>query len=154
MNRLLLENSNQEVLAFNPASDNDLQLQWNIGASAIIWKTPQKASDLRLYTSTMTQEKEPDLPTRRLLFRKIIKAFDIKNYNLIESGKYIKQLEYQLDTVIPKKRHKIIISPNTRFSGIRAIKETQIIAGDHGINTEDSNDTIESGGTGDFIEIG
>ncbi|ESZ92697.1 transposase [Sclerotinia borealis F-4128] len=153
MSRLLLENSNQEVLAPNPASDDDPQLQWNIGASAIIWKTPQKASDLRLYASTMTQEKEPDLPTRRLLFRKIIKAFDIKNYNLMESGKRIKQLEYQLDAVVPKKRRKVVTSPNTRFSGIRAIREAQIVAGDRGINAEDSDDTIESGGTGDFIEF-
>ncbi|ESZ92092.1 transposase [Sclerotinia borealis F-4128] len=123
-------------------------------ASAIIWKTPQKASDLRLYASTMIQEKEPDLPTRHLLFHKIIKAFDIKDYNLMESGKRIKQLEYQLDTVIPKKRRKVVTSPYTRFSGIRAIREAQIVAGDRGINAEDSDDTIESGGTGDFIEVG
>ncbi|ESZ98759.1 transposase [Sclerotinia borealis F-4128] len=134
--RLLLENSNQEVLAPNPASDDDPQFQWNIGASAITWRIPQKAVDLRLYASTITQEKEPDLATRCLLFRK-----------------RIKQLEYQLDTVGPKKRRKVVTSPNTRFTGIRAIREAQIVAGDREINAEDSDRTIESDGIGDFIEV-
>ncbi|ESZ90720.1 transposase [Sclerotinia borealis F-4128] len=71
----------------------------------------------------------------------------------MESGKRIKQLEYQLDAVVPKKRHKVVTSPNNRFTGIRAIREAQIVAGDRGINAEDSDGTIESDGTGDFIEV-
>ncbi|ESZ92690.1 transposase [Sclerotinia borealis F-4128] len=86
MNRLLLENSNQKVLVPNPASDDDPQFQWNIGVSVITWRILQKAMDLQLYASTMTQEKEPDLATRHLLFRYDIKSTRANSYQQLFSS--------------------------------------------------------------------
>lgn len=65
----------------------------------------------------MTFEKEIDLSTRRLLFRKIQKGFDAKDYNIIASKLRIK-IEHKSDALIPKKRRKI---SNSRFIGVRAI---------------------------------
>ncbi|KAF7909664.1 uncharacterized protein EAF01_003382 [Botrytis porri] len=136
MSRLLLENSNREVLSLNPESDDDPILQWNIYSSDI-----------------MIQEKEIDLPTRRLLFRKIIKGFDAKDYEPLEAENKIRKLEYQLDEALPRKRRKVVVSPNSKFAGIRAIRRTQIEAGDREDEVDDSSSAIESDSTGDFIEV-
>ncbi|KAF7889298.1 uncharacterized protein EAF01_010031 [Botrytis porri] len=153
MSRLLLENSNREVLSLNPESDDDPILQWNIYSSFIQWKTPQKGADIRKYRDIMIQEKEIDLPTRRLLFRKIIKGFDAKDYEPLEAENKIRKLEYQLDEALPRKRRKVVVSPNSKFAGIRAIRRTQIEAGDREDEVDDSSSAIESDSTGDFIEV-
>ncbi|EDO04142.1 hypothetical protein SS1G_06625 [Sclerotinia sclerotiorum 1980 UF-70] len=106
---LLLENSNQEVVYQNPVSDDDPELQWNIHSSFIAWKTPQKGSDIRKYADIMEKVDETDIPTRRLLFRKIQKGFDAKDYELVQSKKRIKQLEQKLEEIIPKKRRMGIV---------------------------------------------
>lgn len=154
MSRLLLENSNKEVLDRNLFSDDDPEYQWNKGASLVDLKTPQKASDLREYAYILTQEKETDLSTRRQLFRKITKAFDAKDHQIMQAEYRIKQLEYKLDQTIPRKRRMVKTSPNSKFSGIKAIKVAQIEAGDREIDIEDSNSICESDTTGDCIEVG
>ena len=153
MSRLLLENSNQEVVYQNPVSDDDPELQWNIHSSFIAWKTPQKGSDIRKYADIMEKVDETDIPTRRLLFRKIQKGFDAKDYELVQSKKRIKQLEQKLEEIIPKKRRMVKTSPNSRFAGIEAIYQAQIEAGDREIEIKDSDSIYETDTTGDCIEV-
>ncbi|KAF4626427.1 hypothetical protein G7Y89_g11732 [Cudoniella acicularis] len=74
---------------------------------------------------TITRLGEPDLLTRRQLFRKIIKGFKEEDYTLAQAELRIKQLE------------------------ARAIKEAQIEAGDREIDKEDSDSSIESTATSD-----
>ena len=153
LSRLLLENSNQEVVYQNPVSDDDPELQWNIHSSFIAWKTPQKGSDIRKYADIMEKVDETDIPTRRLLFRKIQKGFDAKDYELVQSKKRIKQLEQKLEEIIPKKRRMVKTSPNSRFAGIEAIYQAQIEAGDREIEIKDSDSIYETDTTGDCIEV-
>ena len=44
-------------------------------------------------------------------------------------------------------------SLNSKFADIRAIKQAQIEAGDREIKEEDSNLSIESDSTADYIEV-
>lgn len=153
MSRLLLENSNTETLPLNPASDDDPTLAWNINSSFVEWKTPQKASDIRKYAYIMTQEKDIDLATRRLLFRKISKGFDAKDYKLMQSENQVKQLKHKLESIIPKKRKAVKTSPNSKFIGIKAIRKAQLDVGDREIDIDESSSSIESDSTGDCIEV-
>ncbi|KAF7912529.1 uncharacterized protein EAF01_001550 [Botrytis porri] len=147
---------------------------WTTDATALEWlkkiyipqTTPIQPENSRLlildghgshettaFIDIMIQEKEIDLPTRRLLFRKIIKGFDAKDYELLEAENKIRKLEYQLDEALPRKRRKVVVSPNSKFAGIRAIRRTQIEAGDREDEVDDSSSAIESDSTGDFIEV-
>lgn len=58
-----------------------------------------------------------------MLFRKIIKGFDNQNYKLVLTKHRIKQLENHIESVIPKKKRKVQTNPNSRFAGIRIIKQ-------------------------------
>ena len=82
MSRLLLENSNNTVEPTPLDSIQEAGLAWSENTSAIPWETPRVSKDLYLQADTITQLGETDLPTRRHLFRKIIKAFDEKDYAL------------------------------------------------------------------------
>jgi 4-hydroxybenzoate polyprenyltransferase len=87
------------------------------------------------------------------LFRKIKKGFNEKDFALEQAELRIKQLEARIDQLKPRKRQKVKTSPNSRFAGIRAIKQAQIKAGDREIKEEDSDPSIESTRTGDCIEV-
>ena len=65
----------------------------------------------------------------------------------------IKQLEARVEQLEPRKRHQVRTSPNSKFADIQAIKEAQIKAGDREIKEEDSDSSIESTSTGDYIEV-
>lgn len=70
------------------------------------------------------------LPTRRLLFRKIAKGINEKDYELGKAKMKIRELEERLEQLKPKKRRKVQTSPNSKFVTIRAIYKAQIAAGD------------------------
>ncbi|KAF7920907.1 hypothetical protein EAE99_007759 [Botrytis elliptica] len=148
LSRLLFENSNKEVQILNSISDDDFMLQWNIDSSLIRWETPQKANDLRKYILILESEKEIDLYTRRLLFRKIQKAFDTKDHEIMKSKRRIKELEHKLEC------RKVNTSPNSKFSGIKAIYQAQIEAGDREIDRVDSDSIYETDATEDYIVVG
>jgi len=60
-----------------------------------------------------------------LLFRKVIKGIDEKEYELGKANIRIKELEERLEHLRPKKKRRVQTSPNSKFATIRAIKEAQ-----------------------------
>lgn len=85
MNRLLLENSNNAVRPTLLDPIMEAGLVWNENISLVSWEAPRASKDLGLQADLITQLGEADLPTCRQLFRKIIKGFDEKDYDLAES---------------------------------------------------------------------
>lgn len=88
MSRLLLENSNNTTnidqqlgstlsLASGPSS------QLVVMACEVEFATPQKKTDLPSHLNNLAIRRQ-DLSTRRLLFRKVEKAFDQKDYRLAQ----------------------------------------------------------------------
>ncbi|KAF4636748.1 hypothetical protein G7Y89_g1343 [Cudoniella acicularis] len=74
--------------------------------------------------------------------KKIIKGFDEKDYALAQAELQIMQLEARVEQLEPRKRRKVRTSLNSKFAGIRAIKEAQVEAGDHEVDKEDSDSSI------------
>ncbi|KJZ69105.1 hypothetical protein HIM_11512 [Hirsutella minnesotensis 3608] len=107
---LLLENSNKGKKnaknshnAFNsPFYIND----WQSEISQIAWSTPRRPhQDLKVQVLQFNQL-DDDVPTKRLLFRKITKGFDEKDGLLAKAQLQIQALQTQLEGVRPKKRKK------------------------------------------------
>ena len=82
-----------------------------------------------------------------MLFRKVIKGIDEKEYELGKANMKIKELEERLEHLRPKKKRKVQTSLNSKFATTRAIKEAQIAVGERQITT----DELESGGESDSI---
>ena len=79
MSRLLLENSNQAL----PTTPIEVLVpDWHADISSFQWSTPKASKEVRSQVDIMTRFGHNDLPTRRLLFRKVIKGFDEKNFAL------------------------------------------------------------------------
>ena len=120
MSRLLLENSNQALELI--LSESSL-LDYNINISSTQWTTPKAGKEARSQFDVLAQLSNSDLPTRRLLFRKVIKGLDEKDFALIQAENRVKELEAQLDLYKPRKRRKVQISLNSRFVDAKAIRE-------------------------------
>ncbi|KAM4066766.1 DDE superfamily endonuclease [Hirsutella rhossiliensis] len=97
---------------------------WQSAASQIAWSTPRRSQDLKVQVLQFNQL-DDDVPTKRLLFRKITKGFDEKDGLLAKAQLQIQALETQLAAVKPKKRKKVETSPNSRFADIEAIQRAQ-----------------------------
>ena len=59
-----------------------------------------------LQIRTLATVSHDQLPTQRLLFRKIVKGIDEKNYELGKANMRIKELEESLEQLRPKKEGK------------------------------------------------
>ena len=88
-----------------------------------------------------------------MLFRKVIKGIDEKEYELGKANMRIKELEERLEHLRPKKKRKVQTSPNSKFTTIRAIKEAQIAAGERQITPVESESGGESDSTISCIEV-
>ena len=66
-----------------------------------------------------------------MLFKKVIKGIDKKEYELGKANIRIKELEERLEHLRLKKKRKVQTSPNSKFTIIRTIKETQIVVKEH-----------------------
>jgi hypothetical protein len=64
---------------------------------------------------TLASGSHDQLPTQRLLFRKIVKGIDEKDYELGKANMKIRELEERLEQLKPKKRRKVQTSPNSKF---------------------------------------
>jgi len=84
--------------------------------------------DLYLQICTLASGSHDQLPTQRLLFRKIVKGIDEKVYKLGKANIKIKKLKEKLKQLRPKKRRKVQTSPNAKFVTTRTIFEAQIAA--------------------------
>jgi len=93
------------------------------------------------------------LLTQHLLFKKIMKGIDKKDYELEKANIRIKELEKRLKQLRPKKRRKVWISLNSKFVTTRAIREAQIAAGDRQIVPVKSEGEGDSDSTISCIEV-
>ena len=130
MNRLLLENSNKAAEQTSETSVKDLVPKQNQDQSLVAFKTPQKSADIREYTRQITGLKIADLITTRVLFRKISKGLDDKDFVIAQYERRIQQLEARVVELQPRKRRKVVTSPNSKFADIEKIYKAQVEAGD------------------------
>ncbi|XP_044721163.1 DDE superfamily endonuclease domain-containing protein [Hirsutella rhossiliensis] len=96
------KNAKNVANAFNshlPTSD------WQSDTSQIAWSTPRRSQDLKVQVVQFNQL-DDDVPTKRLLFRKITKGFDEKDGLLAKAQLQIQALETQLAAVKPKKKEE------------------------------------------------
>ena len=80
MNRLLLENSNKPDEQASNASKKKPVPEWNLEESIIAWETPKKSEDVRKQVHQITELKDINKATCRVLFRKVAKGLDAKDF--------------------------------------------------------------------------
>ena len=87
----------------------------------MVIKTPKTSRELASTLKTL-KDKLTNNPIARLLFRKIKKTMDVKNYSLASQIERINSLETTIESLKVKKRKKVeTISPNSKFSGIEEV---------------------------------
>ena len=91
--------------------------------------------------------------TYRVLFRKVARSLDNKDFIIANHQLRIQQLEARVEQLAPRKRRKVQTSPNSRFARIRAISEAQIRAGDRQIDSNEGELSEDSESIGDYIEV-
>ena len=123
MNRLLLENSNNKEQESRKRKADEPVPEWNADQSLFEGKTPSKAKDIRQQVYSISQLGKADPPTARVLFRKISKVVDQRDFVIAQHELRIKQLEARVQQLEPRKRRKVKTSPNFKFVGIEAIKK-------------------------------
>jgi hypothetical protein len=132
MSRLLLENTTKTIddkvnditplLAVNVATPS-----WARDSSAVIWSTPRKPKELKDQLAIFN-ELEEATSTRRLLFQKLQKAWDIQAFDLAVSQRQIEALQAEVEARRPRKKRRVDTSPNSRFANIWDIQAAQILA--------------------------
>jgi hypothetical protein len=88
----------------------------------------QKKTDLRNHLKNLATQKQAD-SARRLLFRKVEKAFDQKDSQLARLQQENEALKTQLEVARPSRRKKVVTDPNVQFATIEQIHQAQIDAG-------------------------
>jgi hypothetical protein len=71
----------------------ELVPDWNTNRSFINWETPYKGEDIREQASQITRLGDVDSVTYRVLFRKVVKGLDEKDFVIAQYELRIKQLE-------------------------------------------------------------
>ena len=138
INRLLLENSNKQVIRAPKTLEAELALDQNINSSFINWETPNRGKDIREQARQITRLGDANSITYRVLFRKVINGLDEKDFIIAQHELRIKQLEARVLQLELRKRRKVQTSPNSKFAGIQAIRKAQLEAGDRQIEEEDA----------------
>ena len=83
--------------------------------------------DLYLQIHSLASESHDQVPTQHLLFKKVIKRIDKKEYELGKVNIKIKKLKKKLKHLKLKKKRKVQTNPNFKFAIIYAIKKAQIV---------------------------
>ena len=78
--------------------------------------------------------------TARTLFKKVAKGVDKKDFIIAQQELKIRQLENRVLQLEPRKRHKVVTSPNLKFATIDDIIRTQISVREHQNVLLDSDD--------------
>ena len=94
-----------------------------------------------------------DFATARVLFRKVAKGLDNKDFVIAQYERRIKQLEARVLQLEPRKRQKVVTSPNSKFADIEAIYTAQVKAGDRPNVPLDSDGLINVASTLSHITI-
>lgn len=153
MSPLLLENSNRSINTPIQGPQNVLTLPLEASNTSIQLNTPKAKRDIYQQMRTLASGSHDQLPTQRLLFRKIVKGIDEKDYELGKANIRIQELEARLEQLKPKKRRKVQTSPNSKFVTTRAIREAQIVARDRQIEPVESESEGDSDSTESCIEV-
>ncbi len=77
----------------------------------------------------------------------------MKDYELGRANMKIKELEARIEQLRPRKRKKVLTSPNSRFVTTRVIREAQIVAGERQIKPTESESDGDSESTVSCIEV-
>jgi hypothetical protein len=87
--------------------------------------TPKKSAEVR----SMVQELQVAMmgSTARVLFRKIGKGLDAKNFQLAEYQHRVQQLEQQVESLRPQKRKRVVENPNERFVRIEQVMQVKAL---------------------------
>ena len=114
----------------------------------MVWSTPKKTSDFKDQVQLSNQLAE-HLTTQRLLFRKIQKAFNEKNVQLATAQRQIQALEARIETIKPRKRKKVDLSPNSKFANIEDIHRAQLAVGEieSGLDEESDSESLSEAGS-------
>jgi hypothetical protein len=125
MSPLLLKTNNNASSAVNSIPDTTVGSRaienWESAGSTVAWSTPRKAKDLQGQLRLYSQLDQPT-STQRLLFRKVQKAFDEKDYALAISQRENLSLKAQLEAARPRKKKRrsrsalILSSPTSTLS--------------------------------------
>ena len=153
MNRLLLENSNNLEEESKKRKAEEPLPEWNADQSAFKVPTPKKLEDVREQVYSISRLGKAATPTARVLFRKVSKAVDQRDFVIAQHERRIQQLEARVQQLEPRKRRKVRTSPNSKFVRIEAIKKAQIEAGDRQIEEEDSDAIIQLSSILSYITI-
>ena len=153
MSPLLLENSNKSTDPTLPKPQETPILPPEVFNTSIEVQTPKVRKDLYLQIRALASGSHDQLPTQRLLFRKVVKGIDEKDFELGKANMKIKELEERLEQLRPKKRRKVKTSPNSKFVTTRAIREAQIAAGERQIEAVESELDRDSDSTISCIEV-
>ena len=153
MNRLLLENSNKAIEPALALLRKRLLPDWNEESASIAFQTPQKSDDIRQQARQITGLEIGDRVTARVLFRKVAKGIDQKDFVIAQHKLRIKQLEARVLQLEPRKRRKVQTSPNSRFANIGGIREAQIAAGDRQVEQLESGSLASIASTLSHITI-
>ena len=153
MNRLLLENSNKAAEQTLGTSAKDPVPEWNQDQSLVAFKTPQKSEDIREHARQITGLEMANPATARVLFRKISKGLDDKDFVIAQHERRIRQLEARVIELQPRKRRKVVTSPNSKFADIEKIYKAQVEAGDRPNIPLDSDGVISVVSTLSHITI-
>jgi len=133
MSRLLLENSNKSAdngHQQHPPQTPTARLTNRpaLGVGPAEFTTPRKKRDRQSYLDNMTARfSHPS--TRRLLFRKLEKVFDEKDYQLAQLRQENEALKARLEGTTTGRRKRVVPDPNQRFVNIEQIRRAQIAAG-------------------------
>jgi hypothetical protein len=153
MSRLLLENSNQIKSTVSEAQNTPVSTSnWLEESTQVLWSTPRKSKELRDQIQVFNQL-DMDQSTNKLLFRKITKAFDEKDYLLATAKRQVQALERELESLKPRKRMKVRTSPNSKFVNIKAIQQAQEEANRGEIEEDEAEGSDVSSIEGSCIEV-
>ena len=88
-----------------------------------------------------------------MLFRKIAKGLDDKDFIIAKQERKIQALEARVVQLEPRKRRKVRTSPNSKFTDIEKIYKAQMEARDHQNVPLDSDDFLSIASTLSHISI-
>jgi len=121
--------------------------------SLVAFTTPQKSKDIRDHARQITGFEIADPATAKVLFRKVAKGLNDKDFVIAQHKRRIKQLEARVLQLEPRKRRKVVTSPNSRFADIKAIYKAQVEARDCQNVLLDSNSLVSIAFTLSHITI-
>jgi len=114
--------------------------------------TPKQSREVRCLHSYFDSGQH-STATQRLLFRKVEKAYDEKDWQLNIALREVELLKAKLEQLAPVKRKKVETSPNSRFVQIKDIRKAQIEAGVIEAESADEEDSEVSETLNDCIVV-